>query len=114
MATSQRRSRFRLAGRFDLMTGPFSGTQRSPSQNMRRALLSATRLAPKSSVALRPRLATGVPFRGGRPDERGQPRVHVRRIRRIRFAIRSAYRHLVLDPQAKGYELPIRTPLDVR
>jgi hypothetical protein len=30
-----------------------------------------------SPVALRPRLATGVLFRGGRPDERGQPRVHV-------------------------------------
>ena len=65
-------------------------------------------------MALRPRLATGVLFRGGRPDERGQSRVHVRRIRRIRSAIPSGYRHLVLDPQAKGYELPIRTPLDAR
>src|SRR5450759_129363 len=81
---------------------------------MRRALLSATRLAPKSSVALRPRLATGVPFRGGRPDERGQPRVHVRRIRRIRFAIRSAYWHWVPGPRRRDYEQPVLTALHAR
>src|SRR5450759_2329607 len=75
---SQRRSRNRLAGRFDLMTGPFSGTQRSPSQNMRWALLSATPAGYESPVALRPRLATGVLFRGGRPLDGGQPRDRLR------------------------------------
>ena len=69
-----------------------------------------------SPVALRPRLATGVLFRGGRPDERGQPRVHVvRRLRRIRFAFRSGNRPWVRGRTAKGLretgpDLPARPP----
>ena len=37
-----------LAGRVDATTGPFSGIQRLPSQNMSWALLSATRLATRA------------------------------------------------------------------
>jgi hypothetical protein len=72
---SQSRTGLRRGGRLDRTDVPLSGHQRWPSQNMRWALLSATRLAPRSSVALRPRLATGVLFRGGRPSHRGQPGV---------------------------------------
>ena len=70
----------------------------------------------ESPVALRPRLATGVLFRGGRPDERSQPRVHVVGcLRRIRFAFRSGNRPWVRGRTAKGLretgpDLPARPP----
>ena len=55
-----------------------------------------------SPVALRPRLATGVLFRGGRPDERGQPRVLRRRTRTILVRDRLVYWHSVLGLPPKG------------
>ena len=55
-----------------------------------------------SPVALRPRLATGVLFRGGRSDQRGRPCVQLRRIRRLRSAILWGYRHFVLAPPARS------------
>ena len=53
-------------------------------------------------MALRPRLATGVLFRGGRPGERGQPRVKVRRTARVASTILLAQWHCVPGSPAKG------------
>ena len=55
-----------------------------------------------SPVALRPRLATGVLFRGGRPDELGQPLVHGRRIGTVCVAMPPVYRNCVRGSLAEG------------
>jgi len=72
---SQFRRRLELVGRVDVTTGPFSGTG-DPTLAIPEHEMGSPFGNPagyESPVALRPRLATGVLFRGGRPFDGVQP-----------------------------------------
>jgi hypothetical protein len=86
-----------------------SSTHRVPSQNKKR-LPSATRLTRRVPWLCGPASQRVCHFRGGRPDEHGQPRVHVRRITRVRFAASSGYRQLVRARTGHGLRPAIPAP----